>query len=140
MGDTALANKKARKTNSSDCFFKPKTDAQRDFYHRILSHSISFGVGAAGTGKSHVAVSCACEALRNGYVSKIIISRPAIEAGEKLGFLPGDMNEKLAPYVRPIYDLLEEIVGIKEVAKLTLSKSLEIAPLEIGRASCRERV
>ena len=112
-----------------ESYFKPKTQAQSEFYNTIFHHDITIGYGSAGTGKTHVAVATACEALKKGLVKKLIFSRPAVEAGEKLGFLPGELNDKMGPYVRPIYDALSEILGEKITQNLTQTKALEVAPL-----------
>jgi phosphate starvation-inducible PhoH-like protein len=100
---------------------------------KILSHDINFGVGPAGTGKTFLAVACAVEALQNETVRRIILVRPAVEAGEKLGFLPGDMAQKVDPYLRPLYDALYDMLGFERVEKLLEKNIIEVAPLAFMR-------
>jgi len=106
---------------------------QQDYLKKILSHDINFGVGPAGTGKTYLAVECAIEALQNEQVRKIILVRPAVEAGEKLGFLPGDMAQKVDPYLRPLYDALYEMLGFERVEKMMEKGIIEVAPLAFMR-------
>jgi len=106
---------------------------QQDYLKKIVSHDINFGVGPAGTGKTYLAVACAIEALQNEQVRKIILVRPAVEAGEKLGFLPGDMAQKVDPYLRPLYDALYEMLGFERVEKLIEKGIIEVAPLAFMR-------
>lgn len=106
---------------------------QQDYLMKILSHDINFGVGPAGTGKTYLAVACAVEALQTEQVRRIILVRPAVEAGEKLGFLPGDMAQKVDPYLRPLYDALYEMLGYDRVEKLIERNVIEIAPLAFMR-------
>jgi phosphate starvation-inducible PhoH-like protein len=106
---------------------------QQDYLTKILSHDINFGVGPAGTGKTYLAVACAVEALQTEQVRRIILVRPAVEAGEKLGFLPGDMAQKVDPYLRPLYDALYEMLGYDKVEKLIERNIIEIAPLAFMR-------
>jgi len=106
---------------------------QKDYLRRILSHDINFGVGPAGTGKTYLAVACAVEALQSEQVRRIILVRPAVEAGEKLGFLPGDMAQKVDPYLRPLYDALYEMLGFERAEKLIERKIIEVAPLAFMR-------
>ncbi|MGJ0483423.1 MAG: PhoH family protein [Methylomicrobium sp.] len=106
---------------------------QQDYLRKIVSHDINFGVGPAGTGKTYLAVACAIEALQNEKVSKIILVRPAVEAGEKLGFLPGDMAQKVDPYLRPLYDALYEMLGFERVEKMMERGIIEVAPLAFMR-------
>ncbi len=112
---------------------KPKSSNQSKFITTIHSNTITFGVGAAGTGKTFLAVACAVNALEQGLVKKIILVRPAIEAGEKLGFLPGDLAEKIDPYLQPLYDSLYECLGFENVNKLLEKNIIEIAPLAYMR-------
>ena len=112
---------------------KPKSSNQKQFINKINSNTITFGIGAAGTGKTFLAVACAVSALEKGLVKKIILVRPAIEAGEKLGFLPGDLAEKIDPYLQPLYDSLYECLGFDNVNKLLEKKVIEIAPLAYMR-------
>lgn len=106
---------------------------QKDYLKRILSHDINFGVGPAGTGKTYLAVACAVEALQSEQVRRIVLVRPAVEAGEKLGFLPGDMAQKVDPYLRPLYDALYEMLGFERAEKLIERKVIEVAPLAFMR-------
>jgi Phosphate starvation-inducible protein PhoH, predicted ATPase len=113
---------------------EPRTDEQREYRAACMTSDIAFGIGPAGTGKTHIAVATACEMFETGDVERIILSRPAVEAGdERLGFLPGDMGEKLAPYMRPLYDILGKRLGHGEVAKLVASGHIELCPLAFMR-------
>lgn len=106
---------------------------QQEYLRKIMSHDINFGVGPAGTGKTYLAVACAIEALQTERVRKIILVRPAVEAGEKLGFLPGDMAQKVDPYLRPLYDALYEMLGFERVEKMIDKGIIEVAPLAFMR-------
>lgn len=106
---------------------------QQDYLRKILTHDINFGVGPAGTGKTYLAVACAVEALQNELVRRIVLVRPAVEAGEKLGFLPGDMAQKVDPYLRPLYDALYDMLGFERVEKLLEKNVIEVAPLAFMR-------
>ena len=106
---------------------------QQAYLKKIFSHDINFGVGPAGTGKTYLAVACAIEALQTEQVRKIILVRPAVEAGEKLGFLPGDMAQKVDPYLRPLYDALYEMLGFERVEKMIDKGIIEVAPLAFMR-------
>jgi phosphate starvation-inducible PhoH-like protein len=106
---------------------------QQDYLKKIVSHDINFGVGPAGTGKTFLAVACAVEALQSEKVRKIILVRPAVEAGEKLGFLPGDMAQKVDPYLRPLYDALYDMLGLERVEKMIDKGIIEVAPLAFMR-------
>ncbi len=106
---------------------------QAKYLHRITGHDISFGVGPAGTGKTFLAVAMAVDALNESRVQRLILVRPAVEAGEKLGFLPGDLTQKVDPYLRPLYDALYEMLGVEKVAKLLERNVIEIAPLAYMR-------
>ncbi len=112
---------------------RAKSNNQKQFVNAIRSNTITFGIGSAGTGKTFLAVASAVHALENGEVKRIILARPAIEAGEKLGFLPGDLAEKIDPYLQPLYDSLNECLGADKVAKLIEKKVIEIAPLAYMR-------
>ena len=112
---------------------KPKSNNQKSFIDTINTNTVTFGIGAAGTGKTFLAVACAVNALEKRLVKKIILVRPAIEAGEKLGFLPGDLAEKIDPYLQPLYDSLYECLGFETVTKLLEKKVIEIAPLAYMR-------
>jgi phosphate starvation-inducible PhoH-like protein len=106
---------------------------QARYLHAIATHDISFGVGPAGTGKTYLAVASAVEALEANRVQRLLLVRPAVEAGEKLGFLPGDLSQKVDPYLRPLYDALYEMLGFEKVAKLIERNVIEIAPLAYMR-------
>ena len=108
---------------------RPKTLGQKKYVDAIKRSSIVFGVGPAGTGKTYLAVALAVYALKNKEIDKIILTRPAVEAGEKLGFLPGDMNEKVDPYLRPLFDALQEMMGQDAYLRHIERGSIEIAPL-----------
>jgi len=106
---------------------------QNQYVSNILRHPINFGIGPAGTGKTYLAVACAVEALEREEIRRLILVRPAVEAGEKLGFLPGDLAQKVDPYLRPLYDALYEMLGFERVAKLLERNIIEIAPLAYMR-------
>ncbi len=106
---------------------------QQRYLHNIQTHDINFGVGPAGTGKTYLAVACAVEALEREQVRRICLVRPAVEAGERLGFLPGDMAQKIDPYLRPLYDALYEMLGFEKVARLIERSVIEVAPLAFMR-------
>jgi phosphate starvation-inducible PhoH-like protein len=106
---------------------------QREYIRNILTHDINFGIGPAGTGKTYLAVACAVEALERDQVDRIILVRPAVEAGERLGFLPGGLEEKVDPYLRPLYDALYEMLGFERVARLMEKSAIELAPLAYMR-------
>ena len=112
---------------------KPKTLGQKKYIDMISSNTITFGVGPAGTGKTFLAVSMAVRAFRAHEINKIILTRPAVEAGEKLGFLPGDLQTKVDPYLRPLYDALFEMLGAESFAKYQERGSIEVAPLAYMR-------
>lgn len=111
----------------------PRTAHQTAYVHNIHTHDINFAIGPAGTGKTYLAVACAVEALEKGSVQRLIFVRPAVEAGEKLGFLPGDLEEKILPYLRPLYDALYEMLGFEHAQKLIERDVIEIAPLAFMR-------
>lgn len=106
---------------------------QHRYLKNILSHDINFGIGPAGTGKTYLAVACAVHALERDEVRRIILTRPAVEAGERLGFLPGDLEQKIDPYLRPLYDALYDMLGLEQVAKMLERNVIEIAPLAYMR-------
>jgi phosphate starvation-inducible protein PhoH and related proteins len=112
---------------------QPKGENQSLFVGSLLNDDISFGVGPAGTGKTYLAVTAAAHKLVDGTADRIIVSRPAVEAGEKLGYLPGDMKDKVDPYMQPIYDALNDAFPGKQLAKLIEEKQIEIAPLAFMR-------
>lgn len=112
---------------------KPRGHNQRNYVQNMLQHDINFSVGPAGTGKTYLAVACAVQALQKEEVERIILVRPVVEAGEHLGFLPGDIAQKIDPYLRPLYDALYEMYGAKEVEELLAEHVIEIAPLAFMR-------
>ncbi|HAZ79893.1 MAG TPA: PhoH family protein [Porticoccaceae bacterium] len=112
---------------------KPRGLNQQRYVRSIQTHDINFGIGPAGTGKTYLAVACAVEALLRDEVERILLVRPAVEAGERLGFLPGDLAQKVDPYLRPLYDALHEMLGFETVAKLQERNIIEIAPLAYMR-------
>jgi phosphate starvation-inducible PhoH-like protein len=111
----------------------PRGRNQKHYLRSILAHDLNFGIGPAGTGKTYLAVACAVQALEQERVSRLVLVRPAVEAGERLGFLPGDMTQKVDPYLRPLYDALYEMFGIDRVAKLIERNIIEVAPLAFMR-------
>ena len=112
---------------------KPRGGRQQAYVASIPKNDIVFGIGPAGTGKTYLAVACAVQAFESERVSRIILARPAVEAGERLGFLPGDLSEKINPYLRPLYDALYEMLGVERVEKLIEKNIIEIAPLAFMR-------
>jgi phosphate starvation-inducible PhoH-like protein len=110
-----------------------RTPNQVRYLRNILSHDISFGIGPAGTGKTYLAVACAVDALERSSVQRIVLTRPAVEAGERLGFLPGDLAQKVDPYLRPLYDALYDLMGFERVTTAFEKGTLEIAPLAFMR-------
>ncbi len=112
---------------------KGRTPRQSRYIKAIFSHDITFGIGPAGTGKTYLAVACAVDAMERDAVKRIVLVRPAVEAGEKLGFLPGDLAQKVDPYLRPLYDALYDLMGFDKVAKLFEKNLIEIAPLAYMR-------
>ena len=111
----------------------PKTLGQKLYLQSMLAHSVVFGIGPAGTGKTYLAMAAAVNALLKNQVERIILTRPAVEAGEALGFLPGDLREKILPYLRPLYDALHDMLDAEDVARLTGKGVIEIAPLAYMR-------
>ena len=111
----------------------PKTLGQKTYLDAIAAHDLTFGIGPAGTGKTYLAMAMAVSALHRGDVSRIILTRPAVEAGEALGFLPGDLREKLSPYLRPLHDALTDMMPVEEVQKHMERETIEIAPLAYMR-------
>ena len=111
----------------------PRGKNQRQYIENIFNYEVNFGIGPAGTGKTYLAVAAAIDALLNERVDRIILIRPAVEAGEKLGFLPGDLSQKVDPYLRPLYDGLYEMLGIEKTEKLMAKGIVEIAPLAYMR-------
>lgn len=131
FADTVLLTGRGRQ-------IKPKTIGQREYLDAIRCNAITFGIGPAGTGKTYLAVAMAVEALRSKVVERIILTRPAVEAGEKLGFLPGDLQEKVDPYLRPLYDALHDILGADTFAKYMAKEIIEVAPLAYMRGRTLE--
>lgn len=111
----------------------PRGKNQQAYVKKILVSDVSFGVGPAGTGKTYLAVACAVDMLERGEIERILLVRPAVEAGEKLGFLPGDLTQKIDPYLRPLYDALYEMLGFEKVGKLLERQVIEVAPLAYMR-------
>ncbi len=126
IGDTLILTAKAKPV-------RPKTLGQKKYIGAIKSNAITFGVGPAGTGKTYLAVAMAVKAFKAHEVERIILTRPAVEAGEKLGFLPGDMQNKVDPYLRPLYDALFEMLGVETFQKLFEKQVIEVAPLAYMR-------
>ena len=124
---------KARFNPSGKKTVAPKTANQRKYLEAIAKNDLVFGIGVAGTGKSYLAVAMAIDALFKKQVSRIILTRPAVEAGERLGFLPGDLQEKVDPYLRPLYDALFDLVDAEKVTKMLEKRIIEIAPLAFMR-------
>ncbi|MEZ5704605.1 MAG: PhoH family protein [Burkholderiaceae bacterium] len=127
MGEDALAMQTRRGE------VKGRTPAQARYLENMASHDITFGIGPAGTGKTYLAVACAVDALERSAVQRIVLTRPAVEAGEKLGFLPGDLGQKVDPYLRPLYDALYDLMGYDKVMKAFERQQIEIAPLAFMR-------
>ena len=133
-GDTALpegVEAVAMQTRRGEV--KGRTPAQARYLDNMATHDITFGIGPAGTGKTYLAVACAVDALERSAVQKIVLTRPAVEAGEKLGFLPGDLGQKVDPYLRPLYDALYDLMGYDKVVKAFERQQIEIAPLAFMR-------
>lgn len=125
FGDVTLRTRKGKIT--------PRGYNQQQYVKKILVSDISFGVGPAGTGKTYLAVACAVDMMERGEIERILLVRPAVEAGEKLGFLPGDLTQKIDPYLRPLYDALYEMLGFEKVGKLLERQIIEVAPLAYMR-------
>lgn len=115
------------------CTIKPRGQNQQKYVNAVRNHDINFGIGPAGTGKTFLAVACAVESLLKDEIERILLVRPAVEAGEKLGFLPGDLSQKVDPYLRPLYDALYEMIGFEAVGKLIERHVIEVAPLAYMR-------
>ncbi|MFS2035012.1 PhoH family protein [Polaromonas sp. CT11-55] len=134
-GDTALSTAPdggiALSTRRAD--LRARTNNQGTYLENIATHDITFGIGPAGTGKTYLAVACAVDALERSTVQRIVLTRPAVEAGERLGFLPGDLSQKVDPYLRPLYDALHELMGFERVQKAFERQQIEIAPLAFMR-------
>ena len=133
-GDVALeADPDTPSVHTRRGVLKARTTNQAQYLDQILSHDITLGIGPAGTGKTYLAVACAVDALERGSVQRIVLTRPAVEAGEKLGFLPGDLGQKVDPYLRPLYDALYDLMGYEKVQKAFERQQIEIAPLAFMR-------
>ncbi len=134
-GDTALRKAPdgttALSTRRAD--LRARSVNQGTYLDNIATHDITFGIGPAGTGKTYLAVACAVDALERSAVQRIVLTRPAVEAGERLGFLPGDLSQKVDPYLRPLYDALHELMGFERVQKAFERQQIEIAPLAFMR-------
>ena len=132
-----LYNVKITKTASGKMIY-PKTLGQKEYYYALKNNDVVFGIGPAGTGKTDLAVVFAVDALKNNLVKKIVLTRPAVEAGENLGFLPGDLKEKVDPYLRPLYDALHDMLGVEQTERLIEKGVIEIAPLAYMRGRTLE--
>ena len=130
-GDAHDAQGPGLQTRRAD--LKPRTANQAIYLDNITRHDVTFGIGPAGTGKTYLAVACAVDALQRSAVQRIVLTRPAVEAGERLGFLPGDLNQKIDPYLRPLYDALYDLMGFEAVQKAFERQAIEIAPLAFMR-------
>ena len=119
--------------NTRRADLRARTPNQNTYLENIAAHDITFGIGPAGTGKTYLAVACAVDALERSNVQRIVLTRPAVEAGERLGFLPGDLSQKVDPYLRPLYDALYDLMGYDKVQKAFERNAIEIAPLAFMR-------
>ena len=139
LKEQGLSYKESEINKDTICFthkgkpIKPKTIGQKAYVKSIKNRDVVFGIGPAGTGKTYIAVAMAASALKNKEVQKIILARPAVEAGERLGFLPGDLQEKVDPYLRPLYDALYEILGREAALRLKEKETIEVVPLAYMR-------
>jgi phosphate starvation-inducible protein PhoH and related proteins len=131
VDELPLEDELVLKTRKAD--LRGRTPHQVEYLRNVLAHDVTFGVGPAGTGKTYLAVACAVDALERDAVQRIVLTRPAVEAGERLGFLPGDLAQKVDPYLRPLYDALYDLLGFDRVQKLFEKQSIEIAPLAYMR-------
>ena len=134
-GVAALQDLQAERiqTSTKKAIVSPKTTGQRRYIEAIRQHDVTIGIGPAGTGKTYLAMAMATAALRDGKVNRLILTRPAVEAGEALGFLPGDLQEKLAPYLRPLYDALHDMLPADDIQRFMERGVIEIAPLAYMR-------
>ncbi len=132
-GDSAMAQEDAAVLQTRRSDLRARTPNQAIYLDSIASHDITIGIGPAGTGKTYLAVACAIDALERSAVQRIVLTRPAVEAGERLGFLPGDLTQKIDPYLRPLYDALYDLMGMEKVAKAFERNMIEIAPLAFMR-------
>ena len=132
-GDSAMEDEDLPTLHTRRTDLRARTPTQAAYLDNIAAHDISFGIGPAGTGKTYLAVACAVDALERSAVQRIVLTRPAVEAGEKLGFLPGDLGQKVDPYLRPLYDALYDLMGYDRVQKAFERNAIEIAPLAFMR-------
>jgi phosphate starvation-inducible protein PhoH and related proteins len=132
-GDDTLNHEGAEVLQTKRADLRARTPNQAIYLDNIANHDITFGIGPAGTGKTYLAVACAVDALERSAVQRIVLTRPAVEAGERLGFLPGDLTQKIDPYLRPLYDALYELMGFEKVHKAFERQALEVAPLAFMR-------
>ncbi len=132
-GDSAHGEESAEVLQTKRSDLRARTLNQASYLDSIASHDITFGIGPAGTGKTYLAVASAVDALERSAVQRIILTRPAVEAGERLGFLPGDLTQKIDPYLRPLYDALYDLMGVERVLKAFERQAIEIAPLAFMR-------
>ncbi|MCX8805581.1 PhoH family protein [Vibrio parahaemolyticus] len=131
--ESSIAHGKEVFVKTKKGVIKPRTPNQAQYLVNMVTHDISFGIGPAGTGKTYLAVAAAVDALERQEIRRILLTRPAVEAGEKLGFLPGDLSQKVDPYLRPLYDALFEMLGFERVEKLIERNVIEVAPLAYMR-------
>lgn len=134
----AVDNERQQSADAIDVYAKghavrPKTDGQRRYLEAILSHDLTFCEGPAGTGKTYLAVAAAANMLKHGQVRRIVLARPAVEAGERLGFLPGDLQAKVNPYLRPLFDALHDMMDFEQVKRFMLNDVIEVIPLAFMR-------
>ncbi len=129
--DTPATEEITLRTKRAD--LHARTERQAQYIQQMLTHDITFGVGPAGTGKTYLAVACAIDAFERDLVKRIVLTRPAVEAGERLGFLPGDLSQKVDPYLRPLYDALYDLLGFDRVSKMFERNQIEVAPLAFMR-------
>jgi len=132
-GDSAMATEEGETLQTRRSNLRARTPNQAHYLDSIASHDITIGIGPAGTGKTYLAVASAVDALERSVVQRIVLTRPAVEAGERLGFLPGDLTQKIDPYLRPLYDALYDLMGFEKVQKAFERNALEIAPLAFMR-------
>ncbi|MWL86286.1 PhoH family protein [Cupriavidus sp. SW-Y-13] len=132
-GSSASADDESPVLQTRRTGLQGRTAMQREYLRSILSHDLSLGIGPAGTGKTYLAVACAVDALERDAVKRIVLTRPAVEAGERLGFLPGDLAQKVDPYLRPLYDALYDLLGFDRTQKMFERQMIEIAPLAYMR-------
>ncbi len=132
-GDGSMSDEDSAMLVTRRADLRARTPTQALYLDNIAKHDITFGIGPAGTGKTYLAVACAVDALERAAVQRIVLTRPAVEAGERLGFLPGDLNQKVDPYLRPLYDALYDLMGYEKVQKAFERNALEIAPLAFMR-------